>query len=470
MSLNTRSPYLIQVGFDFGTSFSKCVLRDLSKDKAWVFQSSKYRNGMLPFLIPSSVEYEHNIFRRHIDTSIAYTKNGLHHIKFAVERFAAGDYDSPVLDVYKQKANSAIPSKYGSLIIKSAIFFLATTFGDIIFQVTNKFLDFGSNCDDQFFINMAIPVADACDLRISDFYLWILKRAWISAPHFIDADNIDSEKLVHLVTKAYSAAESNQLDNACFLYPEVSANVQALIRSPAFSPCDTTIYFISDTGSGTVDQSVFTYPRSGNNKLNYFAASVIPCGSSNIERIASSDKSITELEFWRKEKEAGRKRSQLLDAQRQLQMELSRATKKSTIDTLLTKLPHGPGIDPISTLSDNLRLVFCGGGHTKEPYEAGVTDAFAQVLGREAPKPTISSMQVPPDLDISNGNPSWMHRLYVAYGLSFSRVDLVESLYPSEIDSFHISSASTPHRKTCSCRGRNPSCQHCFGRGWIGDD
>ena len=32
-----RDPYVFQIGFDFGTSFSKFVYRDLAKDKSFVF-------------------------------------------------------------------------------------------------------------------------------------------------------------------------------------------------------------------------------------------------------------------------------------------------------------------------------------------------------------------------------------------------------------------------------------------------
>ncbi len=49
-----RKPYLLQVGFDFGTAFSKCVIRDVALDKAWVFQPDNVCFPKLPFLIPGS--------------------------------------------------------------------------------------------------------------------------------------------------------------------------------------------------------------------------------------------------------------------------------------------------------------------------------------------------------------------------------------------------------------------------------
>jgi len=48
-----RQPYVIQIGFDFGTSYSKCVCRDVMTDKAWVHIPDKCAANELPFLIPS---------------------------------------------------------------------------------------------------------------------------------------------------------------------------------------------------------------------------------------------------------------------------------------------------------------------------------------------------------------------------------------------------------------------------------
>ena len=32
-----REPYFVQIGFDFGTAYSKCVCRDVITNKAWVY-------------------------------------------------------------------------------------------------------------------------------------------------------------------------------------------------------------------------------------------------------------------------------------------------------------------------------------------------------------------------------------------------------------------------------------------------
>jgi len=51
----SRQPYLIQIGFDFGTSYSKCVCRDVMTDKAWVHIPNKCRGQELPFLLSGAL-------------------------------------------------------------------------------------------------------------------------------------------------------------------------------------------------------------------------------------------------------------------------------------------------------------------------------------------------------------------------------------------------------------------------------
>jgi len=86
-------PYFVQLGFDFGTSYSKCICRDMMKNKAWVHIYSKSQDKELPFLIPSTLVIEKNNISHVADTSIHYPENGLYHIKNALVLVADGCMD-----------------------------------------------------------------------------------------------------------------------------------------------------------------------------------------------------------------------------------------------------------------------------------------------------------------------------------------------------------------------------------------
>ena len=458
-----RAPYDIRIGYDFGTSYSKCIYRDEIKDRAWIYFSSEKSD--LPFLIPSVVIYENDYLKIHDDIKVQYPTNGLFHLKFAIASVANKEINNPVLDDYKKMSNSQELHMITDFVECCGVFYLATTFSTIVIDIKNKFCDFGAHDQDRIGINMAIPVAHASQKTVEKFYQRILKKAFTLIDNF--------ELLGKVSFKEFSKAVANCNvdhvdDDTCFVYPEVSANVQALVRSPAFSPSETTIYFFCDTGAGTVDQSVFTHTRPNANddyKLNYFSAEVLPCGSSHIDRKAcGSNATPTQLEHWRQAKEANQTSVELRKAREQIENELRINTYSKTLNETQKHLYNGPGVDPVSTIREKTRIIYSGGGHCENPYENGVNSAFMDVT-REGVAPDKMAMPIPGDLEINSKQHDWMKRLYVAYGLSFSPANLQNTTYPDE-NALSEKTVATGEHKQCSCRGVNPSCLKCGGRGY----
>jgi hypothetical protein len=91
-----EQPYFIQIGFDFGTSFSKCVCRDVMTDKAWVHISPVFSNQELPFLIPSVFLFRSGSFYDVEDQDTHYPEDGLYHLKTALVKVALGEVNDPV--------------------------------------------------------------------------------------------------------------------------------------------------------------------------------------------------------------------------------------------------------------------------------------------------------------------------------------------------------------------------------------
>lgn len=453
-----RAPYYVQIGFDFGTSFSKCVYREVSKDKAWVY-CPDFLDAEYPFLIPSAVIFHEGVFRKHTDLETQYPKSGLFHLKFAIERIACDDIEATVLSGYKKAIGTGSSAEVSKFVEHCGIFFLSTSLATIVKSIKSRFDDFGQHPNDQLAVNMAIPVADACQENISSHYKKILRKAWAVAQYYGDTDGISLDELSSLIHECDLGMVNDEL---CAVYPEVSANVQAFIRSPASSPDLRTIYFFSDTGAGTVDQSVFTYTE----KLNYLAAEVLPLGSSHIDLKACGEEvTLENMEYWRKEKESGNEHKNILIAKQWIEEQLRNESHRKTLDETQKRLPTGEGVDPVTTLQRHVRLIFGGGGHSTIPYESGVLKSFRQIFNGNI-RPDITSIQTPPDLELNGHGDSWMKRLFVAYGLSFPTVDLVENTYPDQ-NVLEEKISPLPSRIDCSCRGISPGCPRCFGRGWY---
>ena len=87
-AVKPRDPYFVQIGFDFGTSFSKCICRDLMTNRAWVYLSPSSGGEELPFLIPSVVLLRDGMLNHLASCRAQYPSGGLYHVKNALVKLA----------------------------------------------------------------------------------------------------------------------------------------------------------------------------------------------------------------------------------------------------------------------------------------------------------------------------------------------------------------------------------------------
>ncbi|MBM4329128.1 MAG: hypothetical protein FJ118_18430 [Deltaproteobacteria bacterium] len=421
-----REPYFVQIGFDFGTAYSKCVCRDIITNKAWVYLPAGFERMEHPFLI-SSVLLIRNGKLSHVENPGAdYHANGLYHLKHALEKVALRQWHDPVLDPYRNALGESDVNQLAAFIRNCAVYFLAGAFGEIRGQVRQRFPSFGMRADDYVALNLAVPVADAERPEVNRLYNQVLFGAWVLADELNGHPVVDVVEVERLLTKI-SEKEVPSVKDACFIYPEASANVQGFVRSRVSSPG---IYLFSDTGAGTVDQSVFIFLRDDNcEHLTYLHGNVLPLGSSFIERRAASAFRRTDweaLEAWKQRKESGGVEPPLMEARNAIHEELMRGTEQ-TLARAKQKLI-------VKSQLDQIRVIFGGGGHCEYPYKAAVMRPFSGGLFRRVISPDVLGMPVPIDLELEAGQARWMRRLSVAYGLSFERSELATFTYPVELE------------------------------------
>jgi hypothetical protein len=121
----TRQPYFIQIGFDFGTSYSKCVCRDVVTGKAWVHIPVRSDVQEQPFLIPSVIKQKDGILSVVDNPAYHYPENGLYHLKQAMVKTAMKQWDDPVLTAYKESIGTTEPYRIRDFVKSSAVFYLA---------------------------------------------------------------------------------------------------------------------------------------------------------------------------------------------------------------------------------------------------------------------------------------------------------------------------------------------------------
>lgn len=419
-----RNPYFVQIGLDFGTMFSKCICRDVMTDKAWIHLPSRSDDLQFPFLIPSAILFMNQQLEHPRDPACHYPKNGLHHLKLALEKVALHQWHDPLLIAYRQAFPVSRADEVAAFVTSCAVYLLAGILGEVMNEVRRRFPNFGLNQQDYAAVNMAIPVANAERLEINNLFHKVLREAWSLSGKLAGHPQIHLAELEAL-RKHYQAHDAGFEDNTCFIYPEVSANVQGFVRSRT---AQEGIYLFCDTGAGTVDQSIFIFTRVyQRDLLAYLHGSVLPMGSSYIEcRAAGGFNAIDTqlLETLRIQKEREESSPALTQARDWIAQELTQGTE-TTLALASRKL----------YVKDQLRqlsIIFGGGGHCEYPYKVAVMRAFSGRLFSSRIAPNVIGIPVPTDLNEPFEN-AWLKRLSVAYGLAFQKQELSPFMYPQDI-------------------------------------
>lgn len=419
-----RNPYFIQIGFDFGTAYSKCIYRDIFTNKARVYIPDININKKLPFLISSLIVFKNGNFSLFNDIENQYTDDGLYNLKGVLVQIATGNWNSSTINSYIKAAGSFDKEYLTRFVENCAVCFLGCVLGDIRAKIRNQFPNFGHHPQDYMAVNMAIPVGEAERIEISNLFHKILTDAWLVADYLAGKASVELNQIENL-REEQKINKTSEIEEACYLYPEVSANVQGFVRSRVSGEG---IYLFNDTGAGTVDQSVFNFHRKDTETLAYLCGRVLQLGSGLIEHFAAEESGNTDmvnLEYFRKKKEQEENISELIKARRKIESELVKETEK-TLAQAKMKLRVKDDINRV-------RVIFGGGGHCENPYKRAVLSPFNGHLFREPLSPDIISVPLPADLELKDYQRRWMRRLSVAYGLSFEKSELARFIYPKDV-------------------------------------
>jgi hypothetical protein len=413
--MNRRTePYLVQVGLDFGTAYLKAVCRDIVKDTAWPYVPSG--DALEPAcLVASQVAFAEGRLSRS-------GAQPLSSVKMALRAAALEQWDERVLAPYLQVVGDD-RDHLRHFVECCATYSVAETLAGVRESVAARLTGFGQRQDDYVAVNMALPVADAELPRVNAAFSKVLSAAFTLSERVPPDSSID----ILEVSAALDAIDIAGEVEACFLYPEVSANVQGFVRSRVSRPG---VYLFCDVGAGTVDESVFIYHRNvGEDTLVYLAADVLPLGSTHLEQRAADLAGVTDaaaVAEFRRRKERGRSDPHLDLARNEMRSAVAQGTKR-TMAKAKKKL-H------LAAQLATARVIFGGGGYAEHPYGGGAASVFHSDLFAQGRKPETLGMPVPVDLELSLGQRAWMPRLSVAYGLSFLRQDLVPFIYPVDVE------------------------------------
>lgn len=413
--------YLLVAGVDFGTSFTKVVLRDNNTpgSNALVVQYPGYADGLLPSIVgigrdclmPPGVPGE--------SAKVPYLK-----------MLAAHVANGEALD----RTAVRIPHALGAMrhlrpdneLVRELLAFyfahvMAATEEFIRSRSPWRDFDFSPGSQTDFLIyQLAVPTGllndeGAAERLFRDAFIAAHElRAVMSSTMCAAMSRQEWSEQVAKVFASERAGLETRFQWQCLLYPEVAAAVQTVFRTPNARDG---LYITMDVGAGTVDLNAFLRftghashrERGGNaaRRLDYYSAIVCPLGVQNLNDPHGA-------------------------VRRRGENELMEELRRYLHALYVRAKVHQPNFGPLGqrTWDRSSLFIFGGGSHHRgyrQNFSAGLHHAGIH-------QPQVFNL--PAAQDLTRPRNVEFGRFAVAYGLSFFRPSLDQVRLPHELVPF----------------------------------
>ena len=443
--------HLFIAGFDFGTSYSKVVLRDQLTGLAKAVTFGPGKLGLLPSYLRV---HENNLYGP-LDEGpgdiISYPKLLAADAAEGQERFRT--VYSGVFESFQRSVGIASSTDAaGILLIR---YFFAVICGIREFIATDCDWSDSVPAADPLMIQLAVPSGLMAQ---RDGPLETLMRNALRAAHLLAHRNQELPSLIDLLDVHNEIGKLTRpilemLDKCCVIYPEVAAGVQAVLRSRNIPDGK---FITMDVGAGTVDLNAFYRNSTG---LDYWSCEVVPLGFARLKVGASAvpgcghDVTVDPLE-------EEPLMSEVRKAVAKLMGQAFRYQPKKIVGTGTPPWQH------------DTHAYIWGGGSGFTPYESNYLKALhdCDVGVTEF----ANRLPVPNDNFVLPSDVGDFGRLAVAFGLSFHHANLDAVRLPSQLQTFgerypDYWQLSRRTAGTCTCHA-NPACFKCGGTGFIKAD
>jgi hypothetical protein len=401
--------HIFIAGFDFGTSYSKVVIRDLMSDLYKFVTFGPERTGLLPSFVRAGTKFIRGPFAERRGKQAAYLK------LLAADHVLGTSHFAPLhgeTSADNRTVRHLVTGYFCSVLdgIRSFV------------QNDPEWSDYDPH-GDLFGVQLAVPtglIGDK-DRALEEF----LRSALMVAMLIWDEDGCRGGEVSRTAMDSaldqlhgLSPYGKENLQRRCIVYPEVAAGVQAVFRMRSGAP--TGKYITMDVGAGTVDLNAFVrlHPSGGRSgRLNYWACEVAPLGASRLStlhpRACDHEKVDTTLD-------SQTLKTKLGEAVTGLMIQAFNHQPTSTV---------GDGGNPWTR--NTYAYIFGGGAHHRS-YRT-VIERKLRELGVSVD--AVLSIPVPSDCPRTPRGVSF-GRWAVAFGLSFPVQNLEEIRLPRQLQTF----------------------------------
>lgn len=422
-----QSPLAINLGIDFGTSFTKVCFRDIGTEESGIvtFGGSSLNST----LIPSIVRIDSSGILS-LGSSIGLPTSGVvvRYLKMRLADLTLYDRVHGIndIDLDSKEAVRALSSWYlGTVISRARIWVLKNE------------ADRAKGREVQWSANVGVPI-EYYDSPAINVFREVLAVAWIWATE----DDIP-RRLDEAVSK-YEATASEVATKTvdCHAIPEIAAAVQSFISSREAQPG---VYVYFDIGGGTVDGVGFEYiNRDGQRRINFYSGKIESLG---VAVIADQvDPKHADIEEALVNNLLSHEHRQKLAAwakhlQRQVAYVIltaktkdNRGWQRSVFPSVVRPRKSMATLD----ISQMVHLIIFvgGGGASSHWYQRAILSTYEDFghLNVGIPPYELIELQKPTDFDMYSLEEDDYRRFSIAYGLSIPKGEGPDISLPSEFE------------------------------------
>ncbi|MGO8249016.1 hypothetical protein [Rhizobium johnstonii] len=405
-------PLAINLGIDFGTSFTKVCFRDLGSEVSGTVAAGK---GGKEALVPSIVAIG-SAGQLFFGDSVSGKKSTVI-IPYLKMRLAGGPIGERLpelegIDLNKAESVRALAAWFLASVIQRSQQWLAVHEAD---RLKNRVPVWSAN--------VGVPVEHYDSQALATFEE-VLGVAWLWVKHDQVPKTFQQALSSYGVTQPRLATEVTDFHAV----PEIAAAVQSFVMSREAGPG---IYVYFDVGGGTVDGVAFNYLNfRGERRINFYSGKVEPLGVSaigaSLAQGAPGEIDAVRLEKLLKACSQSTLAELVLRIHKLVAYVVMTARRKDgrnwQEDAFQSADYERKFIGRLSTSRMRPLIVFIGGGGSKsEWYKTSIESTYKAFQHHNAGVPPYKLVEVPrpKDFIIPKGSADEFMRFAISYGLSF---------------------------------------------------
>jgi hypothetical protein len=425
-------PLYLNLGIDFGTSFTKICFRDDARNYSEVVTFTDEAVNLKDALLSSKIgilsdgrllagltNTEWKIYRPHLQTSIDFIKMRLAALDFS-------KVSDPTTNEWRPQ-DLSVELEQPEMIENLSAYYLSRVINRSQAWIRRNKSELLINYKVVWSANVGVPV-EYCDSPSLQRFKRVLSLAWLllnePQTEFFTIHNLPAQ-----MSQLQSRIDQNPIN--CHAIPEIAAGILSFLNSREAD--DDRVYTFFDVGDGTLDGVFFRYwkDNDGEPKVDFYSGCVKPLGVSALADCIANELHIPMTEI--KKTIVGTndahldqvKNNQYLSRVHQLVGSVVGQGRNSHND-------HRP-VFKRSAFQNGLDVFIGGGGSIAQLYKETILSTHGKFNHKSIDIPSYNFRFIPTPKEFSmNGlDLKYFNRFNIAYGLSFPIENTPEIRLPS---------------------------------------